>query len=329
MRRTVIGVAVVLLAAGVAQAGRQQTMRGGVALIKSGKLVRIVASPTVGNIEMANTGDDPSASGASLKVWDSLGSGGSDTYTLPAAGWRRMPKNESKPLKGFRYEGAARPDDPCTAVVLKGDVVKATCRGSGVTLTPPFAGNVKVALTLGDGRATLLLRLRGHEVKNQAQHPEAQDRAGAGPVRGDHDDDAGGGDDVDDARGRDHDDHARGRGDDDHDGGGRRDHQHHVRDGGRPPRRCSVTTPRRRASRVARRRPRRLAAVETTTTTIVGETTTTSIGGGETTTTTITGETDHHDDRRRRLLQRRGLRQLHELDRLRDCGDIIDSAAWW
>jgi hypothetical protein len=168
MLRTSIGVVAVLLATGGAHAASQQTMRGGVALIKTGKLLRIVASPVAGNLAMTSAGD-PTAAGATLRVWDSAGRGGSDTYELPADGWRRMPKNPNKPLKGYRYAGDGDARSPCTAVVVKDDVVKATCRGGGVTLTPPFAGSVKVSLTVGEDDRTFCCSFGGTEVKNDAR----------------------------------------------------------------------------------------------------------------------------------------------------------------
>ena len=324
MRRTVIGVAVVLLAAGAAQAGRQQTMRGGVALIKSGKLVRIVASPTVGNIEMANTGDDPSASGASLKVWDSLGSGGSDTYTLPAAGWRRLPKNESKPLKGFRYEGAGTPDDPCTAVVLKGDVVKATCRGSGVTLTPPFAGSVKVALTLGDDEHTFCCDFGGHEVKNQArilkrkisQAPDQceetttttlQEETTSTTLEGETTTTTLEGGETTTTTVE----------------GGETTSTTCQMETTTTTMLCDNTTT--TSIPGGETTTTTIGGGETTTTTIVGETTTTSIGGGETTTTTITGETTTTTIGGGGCCNGAGFVNFTSSTGSGDCGDIIDS----
>ena len=168
MRRTWIGVVAVLLATGAAHAGSQQTMRGGVALIKTGKLLRVVASPVAGNLAMTSAGD-PTVAGATLRVWDSKGKGGSDTYALPADGWRRMPKNPNKPLKGYRYAGDGDESFPCTAVVVKDDVVKATCKGRGVTLAPPFAGSVKVSLSVGEDDRTFCCSFGGTEVKNDAR----------------------------------------------------------------------------------------------------------------------------------------------------------------
>jgi hypothetical protein len=168
MRRTWIGVVAVLVTVGVAQAASQQTMRGGVALIKTGKLLRVVASPVAGNLAMTSAGD-PTVAGATLRVWDSKGAAGSDSYELPADGWRRMPKNPNKPLKGYRYAGAGDESSPCTAVVVKDDVVKATCRGRGVTLAPPFAGSVKVSLTVGEDDRTFCCSFGGTEVKNDTR----------------------------------------------------------------------------------------------------------------------------------------------------------------
>ena len=47
--------------------------------------------------------------------------------------------------KGYKYKGAASPGDPCKVVLLKGTVIKAVCKGAGITLTPPFTGDVGIA----------------------------------------------------------------------------------------------------------------------------------------------------------------------------------------
>src|SRR5262249_41165910 len=78
------------------------------------------------------------------------------------------PKSLKKPLVGYRYSGSGAAGDPCTAVVIKDDVVKATCKGKGVTLAPPFAGAVSVALTVGEDDQTFCCSFGGTEVKNQS-----------------------------------------------------------------------------------------------------------------------------------------------------------------
>jgi hypothetical protein len=78
-----------------------------------------------------------------------------------------MPLSPKRPLKGYRYSGAGTADDPCTSVVIKENVVRATCRGQGVTLEPPFVGNVSVALTVGSDDQTFCCSFGGTEVKNE------------------------------------------------------------------------------------------------------------------------------------------------------------------
>jgi hypothetical protein len=51
--------------------------------------------------------------------------------------------------KGYKYTGAGTPADPCRVVLVKETVIKGVCKGSGITLAPPFAGDVGIILSLG------------------------------------------------------------------------------------------------------------------------------------------------------------------------------------
>jgi hypothetical protein len=118
---------------------------GRVVTIRVGKLVRVVAKPIVGGT-FTLPGNSPTGTGGSLDVFDTSGPAGADTYDLPAAGWSALgPAGAS----GYRYRGEGTPSDPCTMVLVKQRGIKALCKGSGMTLTPPFSGNVGAVLTFG------------------------------------------------------------------------------------------------------------------------------------------------------------------------------------
>ena len=88
------------------------------------------------------------AAGGSLRLFDVAATAGDDTYPLPAgAGWKGLGKPAGS--KGFKYTGAGTSGDPCVVVLIKASVIKGVCRGAGITLTPPFAGDVGVALSVG------------------------------------------------------------------------------------------------------------------------------------------------------------------------------------
>jgi len=52
-------------------------------------------------------------------------------------------------LEGYKYKGAGTPGDPCKAVLMKETVIKGLCKGTGVTLTPPFTGDIGIVLSVG------------------------------------------------------------------------------------------------------------------------------------------------------------------------------------
>ena len=47
------------------------------------------------------------------------------------------------------------PSDPCKVVLVKDKIIKGICLGSGVMLTPPFARDVGIVLSLGTTTATV------------------------------------------------------------------------------------------------------------------------------------------------------------------------------
>ena len=152
--RTITGVlAATLLLGGVALAvdDPDELMTGTSTTIKNGKLAKFSGKPTSAtrDLLLPTSTNAPTSGGGSLQIFDTGKIGNEDTYNLPSGGWSRIPKNTSKLLKGFKYKGAGTSSDPCKSITLKGNVVKASCKGSGVQLTTPFVGNVGIILTVG------------------------------------------------------------------------------------------------------------------------------------------------------------------------------------
>jgi hypothetical protein len=119
---------------------------GHVVAVKPGGLVRFLAKPATGSV-FTLPAADPSSAGASLRVLDTAASAGDETYVLPAGAWRGLGTPAGS--KGHRYTGTGTPGDPCKIVLVKPRLIRAVCKGSGVTLVPPFAGDVGVVLDLG------------------------------------------------------------------------------------------------------------------------------------------------------------------------------------
>jgi hypothetical protein len=87
----------------------------------------------------------PTSVGATLRVADSAGQRWQ--VSLPAAGWKRTGKKKSI----YTYKDRKQQLGPCKRVVLKANKrLKATCKGTGVTLVPPLTGPIEVFLEMGD-----------------------------------------------------------------------------------------------------------------------------------------------------------------------------------
>jgi hypothetical protein len=142
---------------------------GRITAIKSGMLAKFVAKPVMGetfNLPVAN----PVTAGGSLRVFDMSTTAGDNTYALPSGGtpplgWKGLGSPAGS--KGYKYKGAGTVGDPCKVVLVKPKVIKAVCRGSDVTLMPPFAGDVGIILSLG-ATDRYCAQFGGDEVKNDA-----------------------------------------------------------------------------------------------------------------------------------------------------------------
>ena len=137
---------------------------GRMAVISSGALAKFVAKP-----DAASTFPlppvDPMTSGASLRIRDAMATAGDDTYLLPSGGWRALGNPPGS--KGYKYKGAGSASDPCKVVLLKQSVIKGVCKGSGITLAPPFTGGVGFVIGVGPTHR-YCAQFGGEDVRNDA-----------------------------------------------------------------------------------------------------------------------------------------------------------------
>ena len=92
---------------------------------------------------------DPTIGGATLRFFDIGGDAGSVAFPLDASGWKGLGKPAG--ARGWKYRGRADAADPdpkgaCRSVVLKAKSWKASCKGTGVVLEPPFAAAAAATL---------------------------------------------------------------------------------------------------------------------------------------------------------------------------------------
>jgi hypothetical protein len=149
---------------------------GRVTIVKPLSLAKFVTKPPTGDTFAPPTAD-PVVDGGSLRIFDSGTTAGDDTYSLPAGG---VPPLGWKPLgnppgsKGYKYKGAGSPSDPCKIVLVKQKIIKGVCTGPGVTLIPPFSGDVSIELSLGT-TDRYCAEFGGGEVANDATITKRKD----------------------------------------------------------------------------------------------------------------------------------------------------------
>ena len=146
-----------------------ELMPGNVATIQPGALAKFVAKPSTDSVfALAGAANDPTVEGAVLGVFDTMPGAGDDLYALPVQpaplGWTGLGSPPGS--KGYKYRGAGTPADPCKVVIVKPKVVKAVCKGSGITLAPPFVGDLGVVLTLGSDSKSYCTTFGGVDLKN-------------------------------------------------------------------------------------------------------------------------------------------------------------------
>ncbi|MCK6554528.1 M28 family peptidase [Candidatus Binatia bacterium] len=146
-------------------------MPGGVTVVKLGNVTRFVAKSASGfPLPAPGSAEDPTTGGAELRFFDTaLGGATRATFELDASGWKGLGRPAGS--KGYRYKGR---DDAtggaCTSVVIKEKTIKAVCKGTPVTLSPPFASTEGIVLGLPAGTAALryCAEFGGEEKKNDA-----------------------------------------------------------------------------------------------------------------------------------------------------------------
>lgn len=163
-RMFAVGAALVALCGAPALANDEadELMPGKIIIVKPGKLAKFIAKPA-GSFDLPNTANDPSSEGASLRIRD-LGGSDDDTYNLPASGWKGL--GTPPGAKGYKYKGAGTLGDPCKVVLVKANIVKAVCKGAGMTLTPPFTGAAAIRLDVGTDTKSYCAQFGGTDVKN-------------------------------------------------------------------------------------------------------------------------------------------------------------------
>ena len=149
-----IAVAAALIFVGAAFASDEPdsvTVLGKSAILKTGKSVKCLIRPTVpsGTLDLPNVPDnDPTIEGGSIKFYERANPTNQNTFQLPAIGWKK--RGDPTAPKAFRYRGLGVPGDPCRKVVVSASRVSAACKGTDITLAPPFADpRLGVTLTIG------------------------------------------------------------------------------------------------------------------------------------------------------------------------------------
>ena len=141
------------------------TMAGRVVIVRGGKIARFVAQPAPPDDAFDLPVADPTVVGARLTIIDRDDPLGNDVlYQLPVQGsplgWKALG------TRGYRYRGAGSADDPCTTVLIRKRVLKAVCRGAGVTLENPVSGALDVALVIGADGDRYCASFGGTEKRN-------------------------------------------------------------------------------------------------------------------------------------------------------------------
>jgi hypothetical protein len=109
--------------------------------------LRLVARPPRKESFPLPAADPTIAGDSTLHIIDTMDRFRSDLYQLPASGWTGL--GSPAGVRGWLYQGVGTQFDPCRTVLIKRRVIKALCRGDGVSLSGPFAGDVSVELRVG------------------------------------------------------------------------------------------------------------------------------------------------------------------------------------
>jgi hypothetical protein len=132
---------------------------GKVAIVSGGKLAKVIAKQQQQPAQSAfplpapGSAEDPTVAGAAVDLFDAVSPGaGFASFTLDASGWSGL-GNPAGSL-GYRYlrtNDLTHPNGGCRTVLLTEKLISITCKGSAVTLVPPFSGDLQVVLRIADG----------------------------------------------------------------------------------------------------------------------------------------------------------------------------------
>ena len=164
IRKMFVGAALVAVCATPALSA-DQLIPGKIIIVKPSSLAKVISK---GAFTLPIGADEPTTAGGSLLIKDLGDPMNANTYSLPAAGWKGLGNPPGS--KGFKYKGAGSVSDPCKVVLIKVNIVKAVCKGSGVTLdTPVTAPPQRVDAKFSSGTGTSYCAgFGGTEVKNTA-----------------------------------------------------------------------------------------------------------------------------------------------------------------
>jgi hypothetical protein len=142
-----------------------QLIAGKIIIVKPNKMAKVLST---GTFTLPTGGDVPTTAGGSLLIRDLGDPMNANTYSLPSGGWKGLGNPPGN--KGYKYKGAGSVSDPCKVVLIKTNLVKAVCKGAGVTLDTPFtAPPAEVAVNLSSGPGTSYCsEFGGSEVRNTA-----------------------------------------------------------------------------------------------------------------------------------------------------------------
>ncbi len=89
---------------------------------------------------------DPTIHGASLRFCKLADASAWSMIALPSGNWRGLGFPAGS--KGYKYKGAGTLADPCTSVIIRGQIIKAKCKGPGA-----FDAPAPYSLPVGDAGA--------------------------------------------------------------------------------------------------------------------------------------------------------------------------------
>jgi hypothetical protein len=173
LTRMFVGAGLVALCAAPALAA-DQLIPGKIIIVKPSTLAKVIAK---GTFTLPTGGDVPTAAGGSLLVKDLGDPMNANTYSLPSGSWKGL--GNPPGIKGYKYKGAGSVSDPCKVVLIKTNIVKAVCKGAGVTLTTPVTAppaDVAVNLSVGTG-TSYCAEFGGTEIKNTTNIMKRKDSA--------------------------------------------------------------------------------------------------------------------------------------------------------